>query len=114
MDFGYFVLGIMQMELCFIIVLWMCLSGRRFLKGQIKDLIDRFTIGVMLVYGSVTSQFLIETFGVYGSLLEIPKYIFMMAGFVFFFWSAKVINELSKALGFGSDTLPERLKKILK
>ena len=88
-------------------------SSSRFLKGEVKDFMMKITAGITLVYIGVLAQAVIEIYGIQGSPLEYPKYTFMILGFGFFFWSAISAYRLSKALGFGSQELPEKLKRIL-
>lgn len=114
MQFEHFLFGLLQMEMGFAIVLWLCVSGRRFLKGDVRSLVDKMIFGVIFLHASVAAQFFIEAFGVYGSILEILKYSFMMIGLIFLFWSAHIVSNTSKILGFASEKMPEKLKKVLK
>ena len=114
MVYPYLVLSILTMELGFVTVLWLTTSNRRFLGRELRKVFNKMIMGIIFFYSAMSAQFLIELYETYGSLLEIPKYIFLFLGFISFFWAARDIDELSKILGFGSEILPKKLKRILK
>lgn len=113
MAYQYSVLSILAIELGFITVVWLTASNKRFLGGELKEIINWLIAGILFLYGAVFTQFLIEVYEVYGSPLEIFKYSFMLVAFLYFFVAAKRIDELSKVLGFAYEKLPSKLKKVL-
>lgn len=98
----------------FFTFLWLFVSSNRFLKGIVKKFLDKIMAGVLFLYFSVVSSFIIELYSLYETPVEIPRYLFLIIGFLFLYWASLDINEISKVLGFKSEAVPKKLKKILK
>ncbi|MDI6798685.1 MAG: hypothetical protein QMD12_01655 [Candidatus Aenigmarchaeota archaeon] len=114
MIYEFLVLNLVGVTLGFFTVLWFYVSNRRFLAGEIKKFVNKITAGMLFLYFSIVASSVIEIHGIYGSLLEIPKYLFIIAGFSCFYWASMALNKISKVLGFRSEIMPKKLKKILK
>jgi hypothetical protein len=97
----------------FITVILMAISNQRFLKGEIKEFIEKLILGAIFTYSAIMTQFIVQLLNAYGSLIELVGNIFVYVGFVFFFLAASDIYEISKVLGFAPEKTRKKLKKIL-
>jgi hypothetical protein len=97
----------------FTIVIYLAMTSRCFLKGEIKRFTDFMMCGCMCLYGSVLSQYLTVLFALQGTALELTGTIFIYIGTIFFLLATNEIYELSKFIGFASEKMPKKLKEIL-
>ncbi len=113
MNIGFVLLSLSSVIAGFIVTLLLALSNVRFTKGKLNKIISNFIKGTLLTYGGLVSQLLSEIFQVYGTPLDVIKYLFFLFGFSFYLLASSEIFELSQVVGFASKKVPKKLKKIL-
>ena len=113
----HLIFGIVVAALGFVSIILMTLSSQRFVEGDIRLLFERILLGILFLYSTLVLQLmfdmLTQTYMRF-TFFELVKYSFLLYAFVNFFWAAYKLNELSKVLGFKSEGMPKKLKKIIK
>jgi hypothetical protein len=97
----------------FIVTILLTVSSKKFLKGDVRNIIELLLCGNMFLYSFLLTQFLIDAFGLKGGYLEIFKGIFIYLMLIYFIFAGVYIFEISKSLGFASEKVSKKLKKIL-
>jgi len=97
----------------FFIVIVLALSSRKFLKGEIREFVELLTLGSVFLYAFTLTQFMMELFQFYTLAFDMLRGVLVFGSFIFFVSAAAHIYEIAEALGFASDKIPEKLKKIL-
>ena len=97
----------------FFIVIVLALSGRKFLKGEIKDFVELTMLGSLFLYAFTLTQFMMEFFKFEILVFDVLRGALVFGAFIFFTSAAFHIYEIAEALGFASKKIPKKLKKIL-
>jgi hypothetical protein len=97
----------------FIVSILLTTSSRKFLKGEIRNVIELLLCGNMFLYCFLLTQFIVDVFELKGSYIEIFKGIFIYIASVYFIFAGVYMYEISKHLGFASEKVSKKLKKIL-
>lgn len=99
--------------IAFVSVSLIAVSNERFLKGELKRFLQKFICGSYFLFTSVVIQFVYDISPSPSLFLDLFKSIFIYLASVSFFLAANDIYELSKILGFASNRLPKKLRRIL-
>jgi len=113
----YLIFGLTVVGLGFVSIILMTLSSQRFVEGEIKSLFEKILLGILFLYSTLVLQTMYDIFNqtfVKFTFFELARYLFLLYAFVNFFWAAYKLNELSKVIGFKSEKMPKKLKKIIK
>jgi|GEM_PF-2023096 nucleoside permease NupC len=108
------ILSLICSLLTFIIVIYLAKSNIKFTKGELQKIIEYFAWGTIFIFGAMAAQLQVDLLKLYGSPIDIIKYFFMIIAFYFYLIASHKIYQLSKVLGFASEELPKKLKKVLK
>lgn len=98
----------------FIIAILLSRSNIRFTKGELYEIIKNFILGTIFLFGAMNAQFIAELPGFGRSVMDLVKYFFMLEALFFYLLATLKIHKMSKVLGFASEEIPKRLKKVLK
>jgi hypothetical protein len=107
-------LSLTNVLLGFIIVIFLSYSNLKFTKGEIQRIINNFVWGTILMFGAMTAQFQVEFFNLAETPIDIIRYIFFFGSLAYYLAASFEIYKMSKVLGFASEEMPEKLKKVLK
>jgi len=113
----HIIFGLTVVALGFVSIILMTLSSQRFVEGEIRKLFEKMLLGILFLYSTLVLQLIFDIFTktyVKFTFFELTRYLFLLYAFVNFFWAAYKLNELSKVLGFKSEKMPKKLKKIIK
>jgi hypothetical protein len=101
--------------IAFVAVTLIAISNERFLKGELKIFLQKFIVGSYFMFSAILIQLIIDIAPLtdFSFSVNLIKSISIYMASVFFFLAANDIYELSKVLGFASNSLPKKLKKIL-
>jgi hypothetical protein len=108
------ILALCNMIIGFFSVIILSRSNMNFTKGEVQKITSNFAWGTMLMFGGLFSQFLVEYFGLGKTPVDLLQHALVLVAMVFYMFSAFQIYNMSKELGFASDDLPKKLKRILK
>lgn len=97
----------------FITTIVLTIATRKFLKGDLKNIVELLLCGSMFLYSFLVTQFLIDVFLLGETFLEIFKGVFVYLAFIYFIFAGVYVYEMSKSLGFASEKVSRKLKKIL-
>ena len=107
-------LALCNLIIGFISVIILSRSNVNFTKGDIQKITSNFAWGTMFMFGAMVSQFLVEYFALANTPVDLLKHAMMFFGMAFYMFSSYQVYNMSKELGFASQTLPRKLKKILR
>jgi hypothetical protein len=97
----------------FVVTILLTIASRKFLKGDVRNVVEFLLCGNMFLYSFLFTQFLLDIFKLEGSYLEIFKGVFIYVAFMYFIFAGVYTLEISKHLGFASEKVSKKLKKIL-
>jgi hypothetical protein len=97
----------------FVVTILLTIASRKFLKGDVRNIVEFLLCGNMFLYSFLVTQFLVDIFELRGSYLEFFKGIFIYLAFIYFIFAGVYMFEISKYLGFASEKVSKKLKKIL-
>jgi uncharacterized membrane protein YbjE (DUF340 family) len=100
--------------LAFIIVIYLAKSNIKFTKGELQKIIEHFVWGTIFIFGAMAAQLQVDLLKLAGTPIDMIKYFFMIIAFYFYLIASHKIYQLSKVLGFASEELPKKLKRVLK
>lgn len=113
----YILVGAVIATLGFLSIVLMTISSQRFVEGEIRSIFEKTLLGILFLYSTLVLQLVFdiftETYKKF-TFFELVKYLFLLYAFTNFFWVAYKLNELSKVLGFKSEKIPKKLKKVIK
>ena len=96
-------------------VVILTISNTRFTKGDLQKIISGFIWGTIFMFSSLVALTQIEFFPeLKGTIIDIIRYVFMLIGFSFYFYASYKIYTFSKVMGFASEDMPKKLKRVLK
>ena len=107
-------LALISTLLGFMTVVYLSASNMRFAKGQIQRIIANFIWGTFFMFGAMVSQFYVEFVTLPGTWVNLLKHIFLLGGFLYYFFASYETYKMSRVLGFVGKELPKKLKRILK
>jgi uncharacterized membrane protein YbjE (DUF340 family) len=100
--------------MAFIIVIYLARSNIKFTKGELQKIIEDFVWGTIFIFGAMAAQLQVDLLKLAGTPIDMIKYFFMIIALYFYFTASYKIHQLSKVLGFASEELPKKLKRVLK
>jgi hypothetical protein len=73
-----------------------------------------FSYGTFFFFGALVSLFIVEALNLQNSILDFIQRIFFLISAIKFLQASLRVYKMSKVIGFASEEIPEKLKKILK
>jgi uncharacterized membrane protein YbjE (DUF340 family) len=100
--------------LAFVTVIYLAKSNIKFTKGELQKIIEHFVWGTIFMFGAMAAQLQVDLLKLAGTLIDFIKYFFMVIACYYYLVASYKIHQLSKVLGFASEELPKKLKRVLK
>jgi len=100
--------------LAFVTVIYLAKSNIKFTKGELQKIIEDFVWGTIFVFGAMAAQLQVDLLNLVATPIDMIKYILMVIALYFYLTASFKIYRLSKVLGFASEELPRKLKRVLK
>ncbi|MDI6806392.1 MAG: hypothetical protein QMD14_01085 [Candidatus Aenigmarchaeota archaeon] len=97
----------------FITVIILTIASRKFLKGDVRSFAELLLCGCMFLYSFLVTQSLIDIFMLSEGFFQILKGIFLYIATLYFIFAGIRIYTISKVLGFASEKISKKLKRIL-
>jgi hypothetical protein len=110
----YQILSFFCSVLALIAIIYLLRSRIKFTKGELQEIIKYFVWGTIFMFGAMAAQLLVDIFNLVNTPINVIKYFFTLVGFSFYVFASNRIYKMSKVLGFASEELPRKLKKVLK
>jgi hypothetical protein len=95
-------------------VIYLLKSNVRFTKGEMQKITLDFSYGTFFFFGALVSLFIVEALNLQNSILDFIQRIFFLISAIKFLQASLRVYKMSKVIGFASEEIPEKLKKILK
>jgi hypothetical protein len=95
-------------------VIYLLKSNVRFTKGEMQKITLDFSYGTFFFFGALVSLFMVEALNLQNSILDFIQRIFFLISAIKFLQASLRVYKMSKVIGFASEEIPEKLKKILK
>jgi hypothetical protein len=95
-------------------VFYLLKSNVRFTKGEMQKITLDFSYGIFFFFGALTSLFIVEALNLQNSVLDFIQRVFFLVSTMKFLQASLRVYKMSKVIGFASEEMPEKLKKILK
>ncbi|MEM5878880.1 MAG: hypothetical protein QXU74_00075 [Candidatus Aenigmatarchaeota archaeon] len=108
------ILSLLSSVLAFITVIMFARSNIKFTKGELQEIINYFVWGTIFMFGAMAAQLQVDLFNLSGTPIDMIKYLLLLIGFSYYLLASNRIYKMSKVLGFASEEMPKKLKKVLK
>jgi len=95
-------------------VFYLLKSNVRFTKGEMQKITLDFSYGTFFFFGALASLFIVEALNLQNSILDFIQKIFFLISAIKFLQASLRVYKMSKVIGFASEEIPKKLKKILK
>ena len=95
-------------------VIYLLKSNIRFTKGEMQKITLDFSYGTFFFFGALASLLIVEALNLQNSILDFIQRIFFLISAIKFLQASLRVYKMSKVIGFASEEIPEKLKKILK
>ncbi len=97
-----------------IIIIYLAIASNKFTRGNMRNMVELLMFGYLFSYGFMALSISVELLKIEDPRIIFVKNSFVLISFALFLFAANEIYELSKVLGFHSEKISKKLKKILK